>query len=97
MNSKAFDVFERVLSTALQAGVGAAAGLAVTVADGSLDWRSALVTVGVASALSAIKNLQVLVAASPASVNEKALADAVEAALEAKLRGIADGVAPVKE
>lgn len=53
------NVVERVVSTTVQAIVGAAAASAEAVASGTLDWRTALTGVAVAGLVAFGKNLQV--------------------------------------
>lgn len=53
------NVVERVVSTTVQAIVGAAAASAEAVASGTLDWRTALTGVVVAGLVAFGKNLQV--------------------------------------
>lgn len=53
------NVVERLISTTVQAAVGAGAAVAEAVATGQLDWKTALTGVAVAAALSFAKNLQV--------------------------------------
>jgi len=92
LNKKAFvDVVERVFSTAVQAAVGVAAGFSTSIANGTIDYRSALVAVGVAAAVSVLKNLQSLFHKVPGVTDdEKKLGDAVEAAVEARLNQLTD-------
>lgn len=53
------NIGERLVSTVVQAVVGAAAASAEAVATGALDWRTAVTGVVVAGLLSFAKNLQV--------------------------------------
>jgi hypothetical protein len=53
------NVIERVVSTTVQAAVGAAAASAEAVATGALDWRTGLTGVAVAALIAFAKNLQV--------------------------------------
>lgn len=53
------NVVERVVSTTVQALVGAAAASAEVVASGALDWRTALTSVVTAALVAFGKNLQV--------------------------------------
>lgn len=59
------NVGERLVSTVVQAAVGAAAASAEAVASGALDWRTALTAVVVAGLLSFAKNLQVELTTPP--------------------------------
>jgi len=77
------NVAERLISTTLQAAVGAAAASAETVVSGNLDWRTAVTGVVVAALLSLAKNLQVELSTPdvPANVPLGVPSDADRAAL----------------
>lgn len=61
------NVVERLVSTTVQAAVGAVASIAEAVATGQLDWKTALTGVAVAALLSFAKNLQVELSTPPAA------------------------------